>query len=190
MRVKFVLHSFYMYRYNELWQFIDMYKSFGVKRFTFGLIQRQLCSSLFIPRNASQMSDVARGPLLIYCTDFFRRCVRQLSALCGTFFSVPRCFVEEDAGKPLSVSRLNKRYLYIESSRQCPSQNELLLFSCYLAVPNSSYLSVLWQFLSSPISPFMQLIICIKAFQLQLTAVLQHSQIFSSKQGRNIYELT
>ena len=35
-----------------------------------------------------------------------------------------------------------------------PSQNEMLLFSRYLAVPDSIYLPVLWQFLSSPISPF------------------------------------
>ena len=38
-----------------------------------------------------------------------------------------------------------------------PSQNELLLFSCYLGVPDSSYLPVLWQFLSSPVFLFMQI---------------------------------
>ena len=57
-----------------------------------------------------------------------------------------------------------------------PSQNELLLFSCYLAVPGSSYLPVLWQFLSSSLAvqslPLCKLVICIKAFQWQLTAFL------------------
>ena len=45
----------------------------------------------------------------------------------------------------------------IEKYRPFPSQNELLLFSCYLAVPGSSYLPFLWQFFSNPISPLMQI---------------------------------
>ena len=64
--------------------------------------------------------------------------------------------------------------------------SQVKMICCYLAVPDSSYLPVLQQ---SNTLPLCKLIICIKAFQWQLTAVLQHSQFFSSKQGRNIYEL-
>ena len=48
-------------------------------------------------------------------------------------------------------------FFFLDTPCISPSQNKLLLFSCYLAVPGSSYLPVLWQFLSSPISPFMQI---------------------------------
>ena len=64
---------------------------------------------------------------------------------------------------------------------------------CYLAVIQEFQTAVIYQFFGSSLAvqsfSLCKLIICIKAFQWQLTAVLQHSQFFSSKQGRNIYEL-
>ena len=73
----------------------------------------------------------------------------------------------------LVLIRLGIDIVYITTKRSrwsYPSQNELLLFSCYLAVPDSSYL-----FFGSSLAvqslPLCKLIICIKAFQWQLTPV-------------------
>ena len=60
-----------------------------------------------------------------------------------------------------------------------PRQNELLLFNSYLTVPDSRYLPVLWQFRSSPNSPFLQISHFHKGIPMAvITADLEHSQFF------------
>ena len=84
----------------------------------------------------------------------------------------------------------------------CFVENDCVVLEIFIfLLPKSSGTAVFQQFQTAVIYkffvtflavktlPFCKLVICIKAFQWQFTAVLQHSHFFNSKQGRNIYEL-